>query len=49
MNIENIEVEALEICELEYEVAAVGSAEASESEGGAAAHYLIHFRQPEGA
>ena len=46
MSLDQQEVETLEIGNLEYDVASIGSAEASTSEGKQSA-YLIFYRLPE--
>jgi hypothetical protein len=47
MSIAEQSVDAVEICDLEYDVASVGSTESSVSEENQAAFYLVHYRLPE--
>ncbi len=49
MSIAEQPVDAVEICDLEYDVASVGSTESSVSEENQAAFYLVHYRLPESA
>ena len=47
MPTKNEVVDALDICDLEYDVASVGSTEASSSEENQAAMHLVFYRLPE--
>ena len=49
MSYENQPSDTIEICDLEYDVASVGSTESSTSEENQAAFYLVHYRLPEAA
>jgi len=39
--------DALDICDLEYDVAGVGATEPSHAEDNQAAYYFVHYRLPE--
>ena len=47
MSYDNQPSDTIEICDLEYDVASVGSTEPSTSEENQAAFYLVHYRLPE--
>lgn len=47
MQNQNEVVETLEICDLEYDIAAVGAVESSDSTTNHAAYYFVSYRQPE--
>lgn len=42
-------VDAIEICDLEYDVAGVGAVESATAEENQAAFFLVHYRLPEHA
>jgi hypothetical protein len=47
MTRQNQPADAFEICDLEYDVASVGSTEPSASEENQAAFFLVYYRLPE--
>ena len=47
MSLENQNPDVIEICDLEYDVASVGSVESSASEENQAAFHLVFYRLPE--
>ncbi|MDB5987625.1 MAG: hypothetical protein JWR16_2678 [Nevskia sp.] len=47
MSLNTQEIDAIEICNLEYDVASVGSTESSASEENQAASHLIFYKLPE--
>jgi len=47
MSIKNLHDDAIEICDLEYDVGGVGSTEASASEENQAANFLVFWRLPD--
>lgn len=49
MSLENQKSDVIEICDLEYDVASVGSVESSASEENQAAFHLVFYRLPENA
>ncbi len=47
MSCQNQQVDTFQICDLEYDVASVGSTEPSASEENQAAFFLVYYRLPE--